>query len=294
MNAVVFIHQIPFNVKYLTPSIKIRMSIEIIGTGHIFEKSVREVRESIQRLGPDVVALELDDSRFRGLAAQGFSMEFQEGDVDFRSLLVKVLRGGSLPVFIQSLLGGVQRELGKRYGIKPGADMCAAVLAAREVGGRILLIDRDIEVTINHLLAIPLREKIALFTSRDEDLEVMVGLMGSNLENLLEEGVLVKVMDSLKRNTPGLYAALVDERDRYMALQLDSFRKKNPDSQIIAVVGAGHRQGIKDYLKKLEGGYEISMHSLVSMRKTPIYSGLFLIFAVVLAYILTKIRFRGK
>lgn len=289
-----FINQIPSNVKYLTPSIKIRMGIEIIGTGHIFEKSVREVRESIHRGTPDVVAVELDGSRFRGLAAQGFSMDFQEGELDFRSLLGNVLRGGSLPVFIQSLLGEMQRELGKRYGIKPGADMCAAILAARDVGGRVLLIDRDIEVTINHLLAIPLKEKIALFTSRDKDLEVLVGLMGSNLENLLEEEILVEVMDSLSRNAPGLYNALVDERDRYMALQLDDFRKANPDSRIIAVVGAGHRRGIKRYLEKLGRGYEISLRSLVSMRKTPIYSVVFLIFAVILTYIITKIRFRRK
>ncbi len=289
-----FINQIPSNVKYLTPSIKIRMDIEIIGTGHIFEKSVRAVRESIHQVAPDVVAVELDDSRFRGLAADGFSMDLQGEELDFRSILEAVLRGGSLPVFIQSLLGGIQRELGRRYGIKPGADMCAAILAAKDVDARVLLIDRDIEVTINHLLAIPLREKIALFTSRDKDLEVLVGLMGSNLENLLEEELLVEVMSSLRRNTPGLYNALVDERDRYMALQLDSFRRRNPDSRIVAVVGAGHRRGIKKYLEKLGEGYEISIHHLVSMRKTSIYSVVFLIFAVVLAYITTRIRFRGK
>ena len=51
------------------------MGIEIIGTGHIFERSVREVREAIYETRPDVVAVELDEARYRALAEQGFSLE---------------------------------------------------------------------------------------------------------------------------------------------------------------------------------------------------------------------------
>ena len=204
------------------------------------------------------------------------------------------MRGVSLLVFMQAVLGEIQNELGKRYGIRPGADMCAAILASKELEGRVLLIDRDIQVTLNHLLSIPLKEKIALFTSREQDLEVLVGLMESNLEGLLQEKNLVRIMDSLKKNTPSLYNALVDERDRYMALQLDSFKKNNPTANVLAVVGAGHLRGLKKYLTDLDSGKEISLRPLVSMNKTSIYSIVFLIFAVVLAYIITRLRFRGK
>lgn len=191
-------------------------------------------------------------------------------------------------------LSAIQRELSKNYGVKPGADMCAAIVSANEVGGSVALIDRDIETTLNHLLAIPFREKIRLFTTRDSDLEVLVRLLGGDLERILEEDNLDKVMGSLKKSVPSLYSALVDERDRYMSVQLDTLQKRNPDAVIVAVVGAGHKKGIQRYLEKLDAGFEISLRPLIALRRTSFFSVVFLILAIVLAYIMTKVRFRGR
>ena len=42
-------------------------SVTVVGTAHVSEESVREVEETIERERPDVVAVELDESRYRRL-----------------------------------------------------------------------------------------------------------------------------------------------------------------------------------------------------------------------------------
>ena len=116
----------------------------------------------------------------------------------------------------------------------------------------------------------------------------------ADLERILEEDNLNKAMDSLKNNLPSLYAALVDERDRYMSVQLDTLQKSNPGAVIVAVVGAGHRRGIQTYLDKIGSGLEISLRPLIALKKTSFFSIVFLILAIVLAYIITKVRLRGR
>ena len=51
-------------------------------------------------------------------------------------------------------------------------------------------------------------------------------------------------MDFFKEASPGGYNALVHERDAYMAHHLKSLEDKN----VVAVVGAGHKNGITTYL----------------------------------------------
>jgi len=265
------------------------MGIRIIGTGHIFEKSVREVREAIYKETPDIVAVELDFVRFKALEEQNFSVDLK--DDDFKLNLNDVVRGGSLLVFLQRILSMIQKELGRRYGIKPGADMCAAILAAKDTGSNVALIDRNIDITMNHILAIPFREKMSMFKGVDNP-DVLFGLLGGDLERILEEENLNRVMDYLKKTSPSLYSVLVDERDRYMALQLDMLQKKNPDAKIIAVVGAGHRRGIQRYLERLSSGDEISLRPLIEIKRVSVFGVLFLIFGVVVAYMLMKIGSR--
>lgn len=42
-------------------------NIFLVGTAHVSEKSIREVEEAIERYAPDVVAVELDERRFKAL-----------------------------------------------------------------------------------------------------------------------------------------------------------------------------------------------------------------------------------
>ena len=121
-----------------------RGRVHVVGTAHVSERSVDAVEEAIATHDPDVVAVELDEDRYRQL--QG------EAPEDLRA--EDLLRGNTVYQFLAYwLLSYVQSRLGDRFDIEPGADMLAAVEAAEERGARIELVDRDIQTTIQRFWA---------------------------------------------------------------------------------------------------------------------------------------------
>jgi len=261
--------------------------IKIVGTGHILEKSVRDVEKFVDEEKPDIIALELDTKRFRALEESGWRLDFSEEDITFRALLREMLGGGSLLVLLGKFLALIQRDLGSKFGVHPGSEMVAAIQSARDSGKKIALIDRDIEITLNHVLSMPLKEKIKLFTRSSYDLELVGNLLGTNIDGILREENIEKIMIELKNNLPVLYSALVDERDRYMAYMLLKLQEKHPGENIMAIVGAGHRKGIEDYLKK---GF-VDIEKLTELRPVSRLHLILLLFTIIFTYILMKIEF---
>ena len=121
-----------------------RGRITLVGTAHVSETSVREVEETIAAEAPDVVAVELDEGRYRQM--QGETAD----DLDPKDLL----KGNTVFQFLAYwMLSYVQARLGDRFDIKPGADMMAAVETAESNGIDVALVDRDIQVTIQRFWA---------------------------------------------------------------------------------------------------------------------------------------------
>ncbi len=262
--------------------------IKIIGTGHILEKSVRDVEKFIDEENPDIIALELDTKRFKVLEERNWRLDFSEEGVNFKSLLKEMVRGGSLLVLLGEFLALIQRDLGRKFGVHPGSEMVAAIQSARNSGKKIALIDRDIEITLNHVLSVPIKEKIKLFTRSDHDIELIGNLLGTDIDGILREENIEKIMMELKKSLPMLYSALVDERDRYMAHMLLKLQEKYPEKNILAVIGAGHKKGIEGYLEKT---CFADMEKLTELRPVSRLHLIPLVFAIVLTYILMKIEF---
>src|SRR5262249_5209639 len=111
----------------------------VVGTAHVSQRSVDEVRAVIERVKPDVVCVELDQTRHDALTK----------DSAFRDLDVfKVVREGrTLYLLAHLALASYQRRIGASLGVKPGAELLAAVQAARERDIPVELIDRDVNVT---------------------------------------------------------------------------------------------------------------------------------------------------
>ena len=261
------------------------MSIEILGTGHVIKRSIEDVKRVVFDRKPDVVAVELDIKRFQVMEASGWTLDFPEDDA---------LRGwgGSFPVFIERVLALIQRDLGRKYGVKPGADMAAAILFAKELGCLVSPIDRDIEITMNHLLNVPLKEKIKMLTGKDAGLEVFSSAFCSNLDAILERENIERLMEYLRHALPSTYSSLVDERDQYMAYVLSKLQKEHPNKKIVAIVGAGHVGGISRYLKEIEDGRTIDLKKINYIYPVSLVSGLLFLFIVSLAYVLMKFKFR--
>ncbi|MBL7118256.1 MAG: TraB/GumN family protein [Candidatus Syntrophoarchaeum sp.] len=250
-------------------------SIILVGTGHILERSVKEVEAVIDREEPDVVAVELCEDRYNAL----------KGNVaDFS---IKEVIGGGNPFLILThwLLAYVQRKMGAELGIEPGADMMAAIKKAEERGCEIALVDRPIQVTMQRFWKnMRFFEKLKMIFSivfaitsigsmgkgdtGKENEKLTIGGIGANkeieLDRITDDDVVTQLMEELREFSPGAATALLDERDAYIAgslLELDqqTFKKsltKNGSQasrrKIVAVVGAGHVAGIKNLLSHPE------------------------------------------
>jgi len=128
--------------------------IHVLGTAHVSQQSVEEVEETIAERRPDIVAVELDDSRYRQMQGEAPD-DIDPGDV---------LRGNTIFQFLAYwMLSYVQTRLGDRFDIEPGADMKAAIDIAEEFGLGIALVDRDIQMTVQRLWSrLTVLEKLAL------------------------------------------------------------------------------------------------------------------------------------
>ena len=262
-----------------------RDNIYLVGTAHVSEKSIREVEEAIEHYAPDVVAVELDERRFKALQQP----EDEKKNVEIRELL----KGNNLMIFLlQFMLAYVQRKVGSDVGVKPGAEMLAAIEIARKKGIAIALIDRDIGVTLARFWAkMTLREKFRMFYS------LVLAMMGFgtdkiDLEEITKEDVIADLMEELRKFTPSAATVLVDERDAYLAHNLIEIGKTK---RVLGVVGAGHREGIRKYIEHPEKVPPI--HTLVDIpkkRKIPIVKILSALIVLSVVAVLGLLLLSGK
>jgi pheromone shutdown protein TraB len=67
-----------------------------------------------------------------------------------------------------------------------------------------------------------------------------------DVSELTDTDVVTAMMEEFRQFSPGGAAALIDERDAFIAHKLVALRQSGAD--VVAVVGAGHREGIERYL----------------------------------------------
>jgi pheromone shutdown-related protein TraB len=233
-------------------------NIILVGTGHILEKSVKEVEEAIERENPDVVAVELCEARYKSL----------KGEVENFSVKDTLSTGSPFLILTHWLLAYVQRKMGAELGIEPGADMMAAIGKAEEKGCKIALIDRPIQITMQRFWKkMRFFEKLKMVFSilfaitnvrgegKEGDQKLQIGGLNANegldLDRITDEDVVTQLMEELRTFSPGAATALLDERDAYIAgslLELQHSSNNLEPRKTVAVVGAGHVAGIKNLL----------------------------------------------
>lgn len=219
-----------------SPFIDISPNLRILGTAHVATASVEAVRHHIAEYQPDIVAVELCKSRHEALTS--------DRRLDKEGLL-KVVKEGKAPlVLIQSLLAAEQRKLGLDEGQQPGAELIAAVEEAKAAGLEVALVDRDIQVTLRRAWKnMRFIEKFRVLKSllgQDDEEEV------PDVNTLLDDSdLLSSLMEELRGFSPGAGKVLIDERDEYLATKISAL---NTEKKVLAVVGAGHLAGIKEYL----------------------------------------------
>ncbi|MBU04033.1 MAG: conjugal transfer protein TraB [Euryarchaeota archaeon] len=218
-------------------------NLRIIGTAHISKKSIETVLLQIKEWQPDVVAVELCESRLKALK--------EPEKLESETLLDIVKEGKAPMVVLQSALAAEQRRMGLSTGEKPGAELLAAVNDAEDRKIPVELIDRDVIITLKRAWKkMKFMEKwkvlyAMLWAEEDEEIAIDELLEDSDmLSNMLEEA---------RDIAPGAGYTLIDERDIYLSERIRQIRHKG---RILAVVGAGHVNGIRNNLEQEKGDSE--------------------------------------
>ncbi|HPP44680.1 MAG TPA: TraB/GumN family protein, partial [Methanomassiliicoccaceae archaeon] len=129
----------------------------------------------------------------------------------------------------------------RSYGGEAGAEMLAAVDAARKVGSEVLMIDEDASRMFRKLWKeMPPSEKVRLMTSAFVSLFLNRRTVEKELSDFQENEE--RYLEEMGRQFPTMKRVLIDERNVVMARRIDAAASRWPS--VVAVVGDGHVEGI--------------------------------------------------
>jgi pheromone shutdown-related protein TraB len=211
-------------------------NVILVGTAHVSRESAQQVKDTIEAEKPDTVCIELCPSRYQSIRQKE---RWQQTDI------VKVIKEKKSFLLLSNLLlASFQKRIAKKFDINPGAEMIQAIESAEAVGAEIHLADRDIRTTLSRTWrALGLWSKIKLMFQLILSLGEVEDIKEEDIEKMKQQDVLESLLAEVGKSLPVLKTILIDERDRYLVHKI----RNAPGKKIVAVVGAGHVQGIVKY-----------------------------------------------
>jgi pheromone shutdown-related protein TraB len=211
--------------------------IYLVGTAHVSAESVEDVSSTVGLVKPDSICVELCQGRYKTLTDR---QSWKKMDV-----FTIVKQKKSLFLLVQLVMSAFYRKLGEKLGVKPGAEMLEGIRLTEETGAKLILADRDIQITLkrvwgylgfwtklkllSHLLA-------GLFSNEEIDAEM--------IDKMKKTDQLEAIMQEFAEKFPEVKKRLIDERDIYLAEKI-----RQASGNTVAVVGAGHVDGIKGHIQ---------------------------------------------
>ncbi|HKM42197.1 MAG TPA: TraB/GumN family protein [Methanocorpusculum sp.] len=237
--------------------------IHIVGTAHVSQKSIGEVREAVDTVNPDVIAIELDPGRYAALKQQMKEARDAELGIapeqDAKPQIPEVkslLKGNFTLMLVQWILAYVQRKIGMNVGVEPGAEMKEAMKIAEERNIRVMLIDRDIRITLARFWGnMKILEKMKLLwvlirsmTGSDDETDQ---IDSATVDSLTNPDMIELALAEFQKFSPTGASALITERDAYLTHGIINLENSQFERAVI-VVGAGHLPGIKRFRENPE------------------------------------------
>jgi len=233
-------------------------NVTIIGTSHIAAESVKQIRKVVAEQKPDCICVELDRDRYAAL--------LRDEKPKFSFALIRRV---GFTGYLFALIGrGIQKRLGDIVGMQAGSDMKTAIELAQETKTRLYFIDQHIEETLKDLSKkFTFREKVHLFKDAlfpPNEAKAIIGGK-TNLRTVPADTLVRQIILLVQKRYPGLYEALIGKRNRHMARKLFLLQNEPAGKRILAVMGAGHLEGVLAELEHLERTIDIihpprSMH----------------------------------
>jgi len=199
--------------------------IVLVGVAHVIDVS-KPIGSLVEHYAPGAVGIELDPARYRAL---------QEG-----------APRGKVPIPYR-LLAVMQRRLADQFGGEVGAEMLAAVDAAKARGSQVLFIDMDAGRLFNSLITqMPLKERVGMVLSSFGGLFMTRKRVEKELQEFQENEE--RYMDTLGKSFPTVKRVLIDERNEHMARNI--LKAEGLYGSVLAVIGDGHVEGIRRIISR--------------------------------------------
>jgi pheromone shutdown-related protein TraB len=210
-----------------------------VGTAHISPESVEDVRATIEQVRPNAVCVELCQARYQAMT---------QADNWRKMDIFKIIRQKKAVFLLaQLIMSSFYRRLGQQLGVQPGAEMLEGIRMAEQTGAALVLADRDVEITLKRvwgylgfwrklMLAAELMTTVLFAEKIDTDM----------IEQLKRQDQLEAIMSEFARHFPEIKRRLIDERDTYLAQKI----RTAPGQAIVAVIGAGHVEGIESQIHR--------------------------------------------
>jgi pheromone shutdown protein TraB len=227
----------------------------LVGVAHVLNIENRII-ETMEKFSPDIIALELDERRYRALLEdrkmEKTEMEKTEMEKTEKGKRKKKRGGGAMV----RILSAMEKKVADEHGIMPGDEMLTAAEYASENSIPLQLIDMDFLQTIKKIKEIGLIEKLKFFFSA----LCSIFIPGKRVEKEMEK--MVNNYDSaikeFEKEFPKISKALIDDRNSFMAIRLLQLLRFG---NVLAVVGDAHIKGLEKEIRKMEkedeGGVEI-------------------------------------
>ncbi len=209
-------------------------TVVLVGTAHVSRESAELVRRVIGEFAPDRICVELDQQRFETLSQQR----------TWESLDLKaIIRQKRLSALLASLLlASYQKRVAAKLGVVPGLEMLEAIRLADQHRISLSLCDRDVRITMRRAWrSTPFLKKGLLISSVIYSIFDTSEVSEETLRNLRRQDVVSEILRELGQDVPNLKTVLIDERDAYLAKKI----AEAEGQRVVAVVGAGHVEGIK-------------------------------------------------
>ena len=213
--------------------------VYIVGTAHLSQESVQDVRTTVEQVHPETICVELCKSRHQAMT---------QADTWSKMDIFKVIRQKKAAFLLaQLIMTSFYRRLGEKLGIQPGAEMIEGIRLAEETKAELVLADRDIEITLKRVwgylgfwnkLKLAMQLTMGIFIHDEIDADMV--------ETLKQKDQLESIMAEFAEKFPEIKKRLIDERDTYLAQKIRSAAGKT----VVVIVGAGHVKGIVSQIQE--------------------------------------------
>ncbi|GLJ19142.1 hypothetical protein SUGI_0343730 [Cryptomeria japonica] len=213
--------------------------VYLVGTRHCSSQSCEDVEAIIGFLKPDVVFLELCETRaYFCLKSGDHQLTVVPRFIDAK---VATWRRNNSNAFA-TLLNLIMKKYRKQLGVGPVCEFQSAYREAKKYGGKVILGDRPIEITDQRTWS-----KMT-FWYKTKFVFIFVLLLAALSLVSVREDANNENTESIEWHFPSMAETLLHERDLYMASRL--FEVAKECKSVVEVVGKGHVAGIQKNWKK--------------------------------------------